>query len=89
MSTLQPGAWLQCVGPTGPGSTLVLGATYRCLAVDQAPEHCKVHANRVCGGVMVDGASPATGFWFCERLFRPIDKPNEDLMEAVLERAVA
>ena len=34
MSTLHPGVWLQCVGPTGPGSVLVVGANYRCVAVD-------------------------------------------------------
>ena len=89
MSTLQPGVWLQCVGPTGPASVLVVGANYRCVAVDEAPEHCRVHAGRGCGGVMVDGASPIAGFWFCERLFRPIDDPSEDLLDAVLERAVA
>lgn len=89
MSTLQPGVWLQCVGPCGPGSTLVVGANYRCLAVDQEPERCKVHHDRGCGGVMVDGACPAAGFWFCERLFKPIDKPDEDLQRRVLEQVAA
>ena len=89
MSTLQPGVWLQCVGPCGPSSALVVGANYRCLAVDDAPERCKVHMDQGCGGVMVDGASPAAGFWFCERLFRPIEDPHEDLLDAVFERAVA
>ena len=88
MSTLQPGVWLQCVGPCGPGSTLVVGANYRCLAVDDAPERCKVHLDQGCGGVMVDGALPAAGFWFCERLFRPIDHPDENLLTEMLERAV-
>jgi hypothetical protein len=36
---------------------------------------------------MVEGACPVAGFWFCERLFRPID--DENLLDAVLERAVA
>ena len=89
MSTLQPGVWLQCVGPCGPGSTLVVGANYRCLAVDDAPERCKVHVDQGCGGVMVDGACPAAGFWFCERLFRPIDQPDERLLTGMLKRAVA
>jgi hypothetical protein len=89
MSTLQPGVWLQCVGPTGPDSVLVVGSTYRCVAVDEALEHCRVHPGRGCGGVMVDGASPASGFWFCERLFRPIDDPEERVLTAELERAVA
>jgi hypothetical protein len=89
MSTLQPGLWLQCVGPTGPGSVLVVGATYRCLAVDEELEHCRVHPGQGCGGVMVDGACPVSGFWFCERLFKPIDEPDANLLEAVFERAVA
>jgi hypothetical protein len=89
MSTLQPGVWLQCVGPCGPGSTLVVGAAYRCLAVDQEPEHCKVHPGEGCGGVMVDGASPAVGFWFCERLFKPIDDPDADLLAHIFERTAA
>lgn len=89
MSTLQPGVWLQCVGPTGPGSVLVVGAAYRCLAVDEELEHCKVHLGKGCGGVMVDGACPVSGFWFCERLFKPIDQPDETLLGAVFERAVA
>lgn len=89
MSTLQPGVWLQCVGPTDPGSSLVVGATYRCLAVDEAPERCRVHPGRACGGVMVDGACPMAGFWFCERLFRPIEDPDEDLLTAVPETAAA
>ena len=37
---------------------LVVGASYRCLAVDQEPEHCKVHTDQGCGGIMVDGARP-------------------------------
>ena len=89
MSTLQPGVWLQCVGPTGPGSVLVVGANYRCVAVDDAPEHCRVHPGEGCAGVMVDGACPIAGFWFCERLFKPIENPDETLLDAVLERAVA
>ena len=89
MSTLHPGVWLQCVGPTGPGSTLVLGACYRCVAVDEAPEHCKVHPDGACGGVMVDGACPAAGFWFCERLFRPIENPDQDLRSEMREPALA
>ena len=89
MSTLQPGVRLQCVGPTGPGSVLVVGATYRCVAVDEALEHCKVHHGRGCGGVMVDGACPVAGFWFCERLFRPIENPDQDLRSEMREQALA
>jgi hypothetical protein len=89
MSTLQPGVWLQCVGPTGPGSVLVVGATYRCLAVDQELEHCKVHPGQGCGGVMVDGACPVSGFWFCERLFKPIDAPDENTPAAMRELVAA
>jgi len=89
MSTLQPGVWLQCVGPCGPNSNLVVGASYRCLAVDQEPERCKVHADQGCGGIMVDGARPAAGFWFCERLFKPIDGPGEDLLARLFERLAA
>ena len=89
MSTLQPGVWLECVGPTGPDSPLVVGAVYRCLAVDEHPERCTVHKDQGCGGVMVDGALPSAGFWFCERLFKPIERPDEGLLDAVLERAAA
>jgi hypothetical protein len=89
MSTLQPGVWLQCVGPTGPDSVLLVGATYRCVAVDGDLEHCKVHPGQGCGGVMVDGACPVAGFWFCERLFKPIDDPDANALDAMLERAVA
>jgi hypothetical protein len=89
LSTLQPGVWLQCVGPTGPGSVLVVGSNYRCVAVDEDLEPCRVHPGHGCGGVMVDGASPLAGFWFCERLFKPIDDPDERVLNAVLERAVA
>ncbi|MGZ3273716.1 MAG: hypothetical protein ACXU82_16815 [Caulobacteraceae bacterium] len=89
MSTLHPGVWLQCVGPTGPGSVLVVGANYRCVAVDDELEYCRVHPGQGCGGVMVDGACPVAGFWFCERLFKPIDHPEEHVLDAVLERAVA
>jgi hypothetical protein len=67
----------------------VVGANYRCVAVDEELEHCKVHPGQGCAGVMVEGACPVAGFWFCERLFRPIDHPDEERLDAVLERAVA
>ena len=89
MSTLQPGVWLQCIGPCGPGSSLMVGARYRCVAVDQAPERCRVHTGQGCGGVMVDGANPVAGFWFCERLFKPLDHPDEDLLARLFERIAA
>lgn len=87
-AALEPGMFVECVNaapcPTWGDAGLVERAIYRLRAVKRCRDTETGHAG---DGVKLHGVihPGGDGYWFGAVRFRPIYKPNSDLIQALLE----